>query len=658
MNRFIKTGLLILIVTTFVGCISQHQMLSSPDGRVVLCFEMRQGRPIYHVHRDTLSLVKDSPLGFVLQDIRLDSALQICRVSTRSYEGSWIQPWGEDSLVKEVYNELTVSLATRRRPLYKYNIVFRAYNDGVAFRYEFPSQKSLTNFTILDEQTGFFLPDSACTWSLPYDTPAYEGLYRQRQCTELDTVSTPLTLRTPEGIYMAIHEAALVDYASLNLRRKEGSLFCSYLTPWQSGEKVFAKTPFQTPWRMIIIAPTAGDLLLSRLILNLNEPSKIEDPSWIHGGRFVGIWWGIHMGHATWHQSPTHGATTQQVIELMDFADKHGFVGVLAEGWNQGWETWDFDFYHPYSDFNIKAISEHKTKSGVRFIGHHETAGDTEKYESQLDSAFAFCNRYGINMVKTGYVGGNFRNGEKHGSQYGVRHYQHVVETAAKYHIMIDCHEPVMPTGLQRTWPNLLTQEGVRGQEWDAWSQDGGNPPSHTTILPFTRGLAGPMDFTPGTFCFQNKIHPQTRVRTTLSKQLALFVVLYSPLQMASDEIKNYENNPAFEFIASCPTSWGESVVLNASIGEYVTIARRARNSNCWFLGSITNEESREFKVPLSFLKSGIRYQAKIFEDGTGANYQTAPELVTIRDQEVTSDDTLSLNLVPSGGTAIIINQL
>lgn len=535
------------------GCSRSAAEVAAPRGDHLLRFELRDGRPSYTLLRGRDTLIGRSALGFRLADGALDSDFRISEIAHRSHAGSWVQLWGEDSLVEEVYNEMVVSLETRSGKPRRMDLILRAYDDGVAFRYRLPEGPNADSLVVLDECTEFALPPRSRAWSIPWDTPAYEGLYELRHLASRDTLAAPITVVTPDSLFMTLHEAALVDYASLNLRCDTLGRLHACPTPWQSGVKAFVRTPFVSPWRMILIARNPGELLLSRLLLNLNEPNRIPDAAeWIRPGNYLGIWWGIHMGHYTWHESPQHGASTQNVIRYMDFAAKHGFSAVLAEGWNKGWDTWNFDFCTPASDFDLERVARHADSCGVRFIAHHETAGDVENYESQLERAFALCRQFGIGIVKTGYCGGVFRNGERHGSQYGVRHYQRVVETAARYRIMIDCHEPVMPTGLQRTWPNLMTQEGVRGQEWDAWSQDGGNPPSHTTILPFTRGLAGPMDFTPGTFRFENEKYPQTRVRTTLAKQLALSVVLYSPLQMASDRIENYDGNPALDFLASC----------------------------------------------------------------------------------------------------------
>ena len=657
----------ILLALFFISCSKESKTeLVSPNGKIHLETGIDDGKPFYLVKLDGKTIIEKSYLGFRLKDN--DSFFDdfiIEKTSSKSVNEKWNQPWGEELSADNTYKEMTIQLLEKSGKKRKLTLVFRLFNDGVGFRYEFPEQKNLKNFIIADELTEFALVGNPKTWSIPTNhTNFFENLYKQSYVTSLDTVSTPLTMEVNDSLYLAIHEANLTDYAGLNLTPMQGSsTLKADLTPWSTGEKVFAKTPFVSPWRTIIIAKTAGDLMLSRLMLNLNEPSKIEDTSWIQPGRYIGIWWGIHLGKYSWNQGPKHGATTANTMRYIDFAAKYGFSGVLVEGWNEGWDgDWTgngnlFKFTKPYPDFDIKKITDYAAKNHVKLIGHHETSGGLKNYENQLDSAFAFCNKYGISTVKTGYVNPLLDGKEQHGSQYGVRHYRKVIETAAKYKIMIDNHEPMMPTGLQRTYPNLVSQEGVRGQEYDAWSPDGGNPPEHTTIIPFTRGLAGPMDFTPGTFNFTNPINAKTRVQTTLAKQLALSVVLFSPLQMASDMIENYENNPAFEFITSCPTNWAKTVIPAAAIGDYIIVARKDRKSENWFVGAITDENARLLNLNLSFLDKDAKYKAKIFKDGKGANYKTNPYPVGIEIIDVTSNSNIELNLAAGGGTAIIITK-
>ncbi|MFV0536011.1 MAG: glycoside hydrolase family 97 protein [Dysgonomonas sp.] len=658
-------NLLLFVFLFTTACTQKGSSVKSPDGTISVAVGSENGKIYYTVNKENKTILNKSFLGFILKDSELDKNLIIKDVKQSSFSETWDQPWGEETSVENKYNQLAVNVEEADGLKRKFTVVFRVFDDGVGFRYEFPEQENLKDFIIMDELTEFALADNHKAWSIPYDTKYYEGLYKAAPVNELDTVCTPLTMETKDGLYLSIHEANLTDYAAMNLTPKDKTpVLRTYLSPWSTGEKVFMKAGHVTPWRTIIIANKPGDLLLSRLMLNLNEPSKITDTSWIKPGRYIGIWWGMHMEKYTWYNGPKHGATTANVKKYIDFAAQHGFSGVLVEGWNKGWENdWTkegdkFSFTEAYPDFDITEITKYAAMKNVKLIGHNETGGATINYESQLDSAFAYYQRHGVNAVKTGYVSPLLDAKEMHSGQYAVRHYRKVIEAAAKHHIMIDNHEPVMPTGLQRTWPNLMTQEGVRGQEYDAWSPDGGNPPEHTTIIPFTRGLAGPMDFTPGTFNFTNPVYPNTRVQTTIAKQLALSVVIYSPLQMASDMIENYENNPAFEFITSCPANWSKTIVPDAKIGEYITIARKDRDSENWYVGSITNAEKRSLSLPLTFLDKGATYKAKIFKDGKGAEYKTNPYPVDIEEKEVTAETVLSLELATSGGTAIILMKL
>jgi len=632
----------------------------SPDGKIKIQVSSEDGQIYYAVSKSDKPILNRSLLGFVLQDSDLYKGLTITDVTFDSFNETWEQVWGEERFVTNHYNEMKLSIQEAGGMSRRFDLLFRVFNDGFGFRYEFPEQENLNDFVIMDELTEFALAGNHKAWSIPYDIEAYEGLYRPSSINALDTVCTPLTMETSDGLFLAIHEANLTDYAAMNLHpRNDGTTLKCYLTPWSTGEKVFMKAPHVTPWRTMIIADNEAGLLLSRLMLNLNEPNRIEDTSWIQPGRYIGIWWGMHMKEYTWETGPKHGATTANTKRYIDFASKHGFDGVLVEGWNKGWEDWrSFSFTESYPDFDMVEVTRYGAEKGVKLIGHHETGGWVSNYEPQMEEAFTLYRDHGVNAVKTGYVGTFLDGKEMHSGQFAVNHYRKVIETAVKYRLMIDNHEPVMPTGLQRTYPNLMTLEGVRGQEWDAWSNDGGNPPEHTTIIPFTRGLAGPMDFTPGTFNFTNKAMPGTRVQTTLAKQLALFVVLFSPLQMASDMIENYEANPApFEFITQCPANWSETVVAEAKIGEYVTIARKDRNSENWFAGSITAENAREMFMQLDFLDKGVTYKARIFKDGKGAHYETDPYTLNIEEIEVTADSVLVIKQAPGGGTAIIFTK-
>ena len=543
------------------------------------------------------------------------------------------------------------------------DVVFRVFNDGVGFRYVLPAKSRNEKYTIMDELTEITLAHDATAWSIPSNrTEYFEGIFTPDLVSRKDTVCTPLTIEFEPNLFLALHEAALEDYASINLTPRgmaDGSVrLLTALTPWQNGVKVYVEGEKRTPWRTIIIGHNAGDLMTSRLMLNLNEPSRILDTSWIEPGRYIGIWWSIHKKANTWEMGPNHGATTANVKRYMDFAARHGFAGVLAEGWNPGWGQGEtITYLKSYPDFDMDEVCRYGAERGVRFIGHMESWGKTKLIEQEMDEAFAWFNRLGIRVVKTGYVGHLFDGKELAKSQYGIRHYRRVIETAARHHIMIDNHEPAMPTGIQRTWPNLMTQEGVRGQEYNAWDVRGGNPPAHTVTLPFTRCLAGPTDFTPAIFNF-SEVVKGTHPHSTLAKQLAEFVVIYSPLQMAADAIENYEGQPALTFIESCPTTWSKTVVPNGEIGRYVTVARKERGGDRWFLGSMTNEDARTLEVKLDFLDEGATYRAIIYEDGPGADYETNPMAMTIRQLEVDRSTVLTLRHARSGGAAVRIEKL
>lgn len=724
-RRLLTASLSILLLAACSSPAERTETLRSPDGKLCVTAGVKDGKAYYSLSRTTDAsrkgtgtsakeadtaiskadapvtevLIAPSALGFLLKDGPFCNDFRIKDARHTTFDETWTQPWGEEIEVRNHYNELTLDLEERTPPHRLLSVVFRLFDDGLGFRYVFPRQDNLTDFIIMDEQTEFALPRDSRAWSIPTNgTKYYEGVYTASPVSRKDTVSTPVTLEVNDSLYLALHEANLTDYASLNLtveekgrgdeltrgegdeltrrqgdegqgtRRQGGGeaavTLRAALTPWSTGEKVFATAPFATPWRTVIVARTPGDLILSRLMLNLNEPCKLEDTSWIEPGRYIGIWWGMHMEKYTWHQGPRHGATTRNTRRYIDFAARHGFSGVLVEGWNCGWEgDWTqhgdrFSFTRPYPDYDLKLLADYARSKGVRLIAHNETGGAATNYEQQLDSAFALYRSLGIRAVKTGYVNPLLDHQELQHSQYGVRHYRKVIETAARHGIMVDNHEPAMPTGLQRTYPNLMTQEGVRGQEYDAWSADGGNRPEHTCIIPFTRGLAGPMDFTPGTFNFTNPVYPGTRVQTTLAKQLALNVILFSPLQMASDMIENYEGRPEFSFITSCPTTWAKTVVPAARIGEYVVIARKDRNSENWFVGCITNSDARKMVLSLDFLDADAAYKATLYCDGEGADYETNPYPVVISEREVNADTLLDLSLARGGGVAIGIEKI
>ena len=645
----------------------------SPDGRMSIKFTIDKGVPYYSIFRLGKPVIKPSRLGFTFQYAPpLAGNFAVESETKNSMDETWSQPWGEKKDIRNHYNELRLNLVETTGLGRKMTVVFRVFDDGVGFRYEIPEQPNIAQFEIMDELTEFALAgDHIAWWIKAFQWNRYEYLYQTTPVSQIDTVHTPLTLETDDGLYLSIHEAALTDFASMTLARTDSLVLKSELMPWSDGVKVRAATPVKTPWRTIQIADNPGGLITSYLILNLNEPNRLKDVSWIKPGKYVGIWWEMHLDKSTWGSGPRHGATTANAKRYIDFAARYGFDGVLVEGWNVGWDgDWikngdEFRFTTCHSDFDINQVTRYAAEKGVRLIGHHETGGGVLNYESQLEDAFSFYENLGVRVVKTGYV--NYDRGIKrvdengdvqgewHHGQFMVRHYRKVVETAAAHHIMLDVHEPVKDTGIRRTYPNMMTREGARGQEYNAWSSDGGNPPDYETIIPFTRLLAGPMDFTPGIFdLLYEKERPNNRVNTTLAKQLALYVVIYSPLQMAADLPQNYEANPEpFEFIQDVPVDWQNTQVLHAKIGDYVTIVRQDRNSDDWYLGSITDEKGRVLEAPLTFLEAGKKYAAEIYRDGEKADWQSNPYSIVIEKKTVDCGSTLMLRLAPGGGQAI-----
>jgi alpha-glucosidase len=611
-----------------------------------------------------VEVVGNSRLGFVLKDLPpLSKGFKVKSSSSKTIDETWAQPWGEVSQVRNHYTQLKIALEESSTLKRKLNLEFRIFNDGIGFRYEIPQQSGLSEFVIMDELTEFAFVHDYSTWWIPAygEEMDSEYLYRNNLLSALpEKTTTPVTLEFKDSLFVSVHEAALVDYAGMALSRTSDLTLKCDLVPWSNGNRVETKAPMKTPWRTIQFASKASDLTSSRLILNLNEPNKLQDVSWIKPGKYNGIWWGMHLNRQTWEGGPNHGATTENVKKMIDFASKHNLSGVLAEGWNEGWEgDWtvkgNFSFTKAYPDFDVEEITRYAKEKNVNLIAHHETGGNVANYERQMEDAFKFLQSYDIHYLKTGYVN-RLPSGERHQGQFMVRHYQKVMEIAARYKVMVDMHEPVKDTGLRRTYPNMMTREGVRGTEYEAWSN--GNPPSHTTILPFTRGLAGPIDYTPGIFDIMLSGKSKFRVHTTLAKQLALYVVIYSPLHMAADLPENYEGHPAFRFIEQVPTDWESTIVLNGKIGHYITTARKDRNSSNWYLGSITNEMARTLSVSLNFLEKGKRYTATIYQDGKDADVDTNPLPVEITSVEVTSDSKIDIKLAPGGGTAIRFEKI
>jgi alpha-glucosidase len=646
--------------------------VASPDGRNQVTVEIRGGRFYYSLQRDGRAVVEPSRLGFEFRGKPpLGEGLRVVSTARNSVDETWRQPWGEVREVRDHHNELRVSLAETTAPGRQLVVVFRVFNDGIGFRYELPDQPELQEFEITEELTEFALADDARAWWIPAFQPnRYEYVYRASPLSTLDTVHTPLTMEFRDGLHVVIHEAHLVDYAGMTLigAREQNRTLRVYLAPWNDGVKVRGRTPFATPWRTIQLADQAADLAPSVLGLNLNPPNALDDVSWIRPMKYIGIWWGMHIRTMTWSSGPKHGATTENTQRYIDFAAENGFGGVLVEGWNVGWDgNWYenadlFSFTQPYPDYDLRALAAYARERNVGLIGHNETSMGIENYERQLEDAFGLYQELGIEAVKTGYVGDETSHGHAHHGQYMVRHWRKVIESAARHGIMINAHEPIKDTGERRTYPNMLTREGARGQEFNAWAGDGGNPPEHETILFFTRMLAGPMDFTPGVFDIliesetgTPRTPQQSRLRTTLAKQLALYVVLYSPIQMAADLPKNYENQPAFQFIRDVAVDWEYTRVLDGKIGDYVIVARHERDGEDWYVGAITDEEARTFDIPLWFLPEGRSYVAEIYADGPGAHWLHNPFPVDISSRPVDARSHLTLNLAAGGGQAIRI---
>ncbi|MDB5471623.1 MAG: alpha-glucosidase [Caulobacter sp.] len=652
----------------------RRECVDSPSHVITVCLIVDADGPAYEVSRKGKAVIARSALGLVLKGDGAARVDRIAGVDRVRRDDSWEQPWGEQRVIRDHHSELRVALAgpAGARP---YSVVIRAFDDGFAFRYDEQAIPAGQSVAVLDERTEFnFVGQWDAWWYPARQADRDEYLYHRSGLNEVGLAETPFTLQG-EGLYLSIHEAALVDYSSMNLKRTGQNAFKADLMPWSDGVLVKRVGAFQTPWRTVQIGETAGQLADSRMILNLNEPSQIKDiGQWFTPAKYVGIWWEMHLNKSTWGSGPTHGANNDNVRKYIDFAAANGFSGVLVEGWNQGWDgDWiangaHFSFTKSYPDFDLPALAAYAKSKGVKLIGHNETAGALENYESQLEDAMALYEANGVSVVKTGYVkpnGSIVRTGEDgkpanewFAGQYAVRHNLKVAQAAARHHIAIDAHEPVKDTGLRRTWPNMVSREGARGQEFNAWGRPT-NPPEHLSILPFTRLLAGPMDFTPGIFDLTYKDKVEERVQSTLAVQLAEYVVIYSPVHMAADLPENYAKRPdAFQFIKDVPTDWETSHTLAGEIGDYVVVARQQRGAADWYLGAITDENARIVTVKLDFLARGKRYEAQIYRDGPGADYRTAPYPLVIEKKIVTARDSLTLAMAPGGGQAIRFKAL
>ncbi len=644
--------------------------VASPSGQLHVDLMLSaDGSLFYRVSRDGKPLITPSRLGLILANApKLDHGFTLEKAIPSTHDDTWQTPWGERRQVRNHYNELRADLVQKGWDNRRMSVVFRVYDDGLGFRYEFPDQPQLHKLEIMDELTEFTVADPATAWwDVAAEQNREEALYNKTPLTEVGEAQTPMTIKTDKGVYISFHEAALVDYAGYWLRRVEGEKLKTRLAPSVLGAPVVRDAPFPTPWRTLMISDSAAGLYnASDLILNLNEPNKLGDVSWVKPYKYAGIWWGMHLNKWTWEAGPRHGATTKNTEDYIDFAAKNGFRGVLVEGWNKGWEDWyakgfNFSFTESYPDFDLAAISAYGLKKGVHLIGHNETAGNVANYEPQMDAGFAQYQKYGVDSVKTGYVAdaggarikapdGSIRYAWNDGQEM-VNHYLRTVTEAAKYHIAIDTHEPIKDTGLRRTYPNWVSREGQRGMEYNAWG-DPQNPPEHEANLVFTRMLSGPMDFTPGVLSLQGQGKP---IASTQAKQLALYVVLYSPIQMAADLPENYAKYPKpFQFIKDVPTDWDQTIALNGEVGDYVTIARKDRASDDWYLGAITDETERTVSVPLSFLDAKKTYVAQIYRDGPHAGMTGDARFdIVIEQKPVTAADTLSVRMAPGGGEAI-----
>ena len=640
------------------GC-SEKPMVASPDGNIVVDFASdAEGHPTYSVSVGGNQLIAPSRLGVVTRGGILPSGGNP-EVSHSSFNEVWHQPWGENKTVENRYNEMAVKLAGDDADV---TLRFRVFDDGIAFRYEW-NISSADSIVVTDELTEFNFAVDGRSWSIPASFETYELNYQTLPVSQVMNANTPFTFVTDNGIYGSVHEAALYDYPEMVLRRDSvGTPLKADLAPLPDGVKAYLPSAFTTPWRTIQIGSKAVDLINSAMILNLNEPSKIADTSWIKPQKYAGIWWGMHLGTQTWTMGPRHGATTENAIKYIDFAVDNNLQGVLFEGWNEGWENWGgnqhFDYLKAYDDFDIDSIAAYAASRGIELWMHNETGGNIPEYEAALDSAFAYYQSLGVHTVKTGYAGG-FKDGYLHHSQYGVRHYQKVVETAARYRIMLDVHEPIKETGIRRTWPNMMTREGARGMEWNAWSE--GNDAAYLTTLPFVRLLSGPMDYTPGIFDIDystakadkgriewNGPNAHCCIKTTLARQIANWVIIYSPLQMAADLMENYQGNEAFGFFRDFNADCDRSEALQGEIGEYIVVMRAAGNR--FYLGAGTGLEGRTLTQPLSFLDKGVTYNAVIYADKPGSDN---PEDIAIIRRQVTSSDSLTIEMNPSGGQAV-----
>lgn len=674
--------LLVPIALTFMSCESISRDFSSPSGEITAdVFTTENGQLAYTISHKGNTVIDTSFISFDFKDApSLAENLSIAAFSTiNEAESEWEQPWGEDRIVTNHYVEQIFTINETVAPNRSFELQFKLFDDGIGFRTHLKGEGEII---ILDENTEFQLTGNHDVWWIPGDWDIYEHLYHHTKVKDVDAlalanhnnlaqtyipenaVNTPVTMRTADGLHLSFHEANLTNYAGMTLKVDTTTFkLTSELVGRADGAKVQRSLPFATPWRTIQIAESAAELIESKLILNLNEPNKLGDVSWFKPMKYVGIWWEMHLNKSSWDKaSGSHGATTENAKAFIDFAAANNIGGVLVEGWNTGWERWIgfedregvFDFVTSYDDYDLAEVVRYGKEKGVDLVMHHETSAAPRTYEQQLDTAFALMQGLGIHSVKTGYVGKIIPKGEYHHGQWMVKHYRKVLETAAKYQIAINAHEPIKDTGIRRTLPNAISREGLRGQEFNAWASDGGNPPNHLPTVAFTRMLSGPIDYTPGIFNIKlDPYKPDNQVNTTIAQQLALYVVIYSPIQMAADLIEFYEGQPGLQFIRDVAVDWEKTLVLNGEVAEFVTIARKERQGNNWFVGSITNEQSRKIDVDFSFLDAGKTYKARIYKDGEGAHWNDNPTALAIEEMDITAESSLSIDIAEGGGFAI-----
>ncbi len=707
--RRINYFLILVCCLFFSSCLDSNVIAksTSPDKSLKLELSYENNGIYYSLYKNNKPIIDKSKLGLVTDEFVFTDNINILDVSKSSKNKDWTQVWGEQKNIKDHHNEVLINVVSSDKNI-KMNLRFRMFNDGLGFRYELVEQDGLDEYNIMDELTEFNFTEDSNSWWIPaYAYRRYEFLYANTLISEIsrdkfselveflngprigpEAVQTPFTTQRKDGITIAVHEANLTNYSSMTLKASGSKNMSCDLIPWSDGVKVKAKGALNTPWRTIIVGDNPSEIVMSTLTLNLNEPNKLEDTSWIEPGKYIGLWWEmIGTNQSSWGSGPHHGAKTERVLDYLEFGSKYDFDGVLVEGWNLGWdENWcctgdgeAFRFYDPHPEFDNKKVAQVAEDLGIRLVGHHETGTQIENYESQMEKAFEYCKEHGIRVVKTGYVNDGSQNIKRydkngklhmewHHGQYMVEHFRKVLETSAKYEVSIVVHEPIKDTGLRRTYPNMVSREGARGQEFNGFMpKDYNNKPNHTTILPFTRLLSSPMDYTPGIFNLKEyrynshddrTINTNHQIPSTISKELALYIIIYAPIQMAADLPANYEGHPAFQFILDVPTDWDNSIAINGEIGEYITMARKDVDSDDWYLGSISNEEPRNLTVSLSFLDPNKSYKATIYRDPKDGGWLAKPEEVVIEEKIVDYTTLYDVNIAPGGGQAIRFEPL